>query len=278
MDWSLALTSQDIESIVRSPTEEHAWCLAVAEADYDQAVRILEEYRQENRDRPWHQAVPRTGMVFHRGVVGWALLMLGLFAADQYFGLVARNLGILDVRATLTGQWCRLVTATTLHADAGHLCANVGVGLFLGGIAMARWGAGWACLAGLSCGISGNLLTCLVFSHAHRSLGASGVIMGFLGLVVAPPAAGERPGIGPKPWLVTSVLTGFFLFMLLGVDPQANVVAHLGGWITGWLLGVLWGILPERVRQNPLGDRLAGLIFFFILAYAWYRALSVSPL
>ena len=55
MDWSLVLVSQGIETAIENL--EGAWSLVLPARDYHQALKALQQYRRENRGRPWRQAL-----------------------------------------------------------------------------------------------------------------------------------------------------------------------------------------------------------------------------
>jgi membrane associated rhomboid family serine protease len=64
------------------------------------------------------------------------------------------------------------------------------------------------------------------------------------------------------------------LFVLLGLSPGADVVAHLGGFITGLLLGLLLSATPRFVHQ-PRINLAAGVLFATLVILPWWRALSL---
>ena len=77
MEWSLVLASQGIEHWI-----DHAhttgWMLSVTEADHDQALAQIGQYRLENRHWRWRQPVFQPGMFFDWGCLGWVGLKEGL--------------------------------------------------------------------------------------------------------------------------------------------------------------------------------------------------------
>ncbi len=87
----------------------------------------------------------------------------------------------MDGAAVAHGQWWRLFTAIWLHADLAHLATNATIGLLLLGLAMGRYGTGAGLLAAYLAGAGGNLVAGLISLQPHRSLGASGMVIGCLG-------------------------------------------------------------------------------------------------
>jgi rhomboid protease GluP len=271
MDWSLVLTSQGITSTILRSADEREWVLAISVLDRDRALAAIRQYQWENREWRWRD-LPWQGGLFHWGALGWCLTMILFYAADAYENGALSLHGMVDGAACRAGQWCRLFTAVTLHADVGHLASNVTIGLVLLGLAMARYGAGWGLLAAYLAGVAGNLTSLLVYPVTHRGLGASGMVMGALGLLAVYSLAYwqyyESRRLFP-----TRFLTGVMLFILLGLNPQADVVAHLGGFIAGGLLGVLMIPWPVKWRQSNLLNWLTIILLAGLVIYTWYRCL-----
>ncbi|MEP6664313.1 MAG: rhomboid family intramembrane serine protease, partial [Verrucomicrobiota bacterium] len=180
MDWSLALTSQEIETTI---THEAEWALLVSDTDYERALAVLQLYERENRGWNWRQKLPGTGLIFHWGGIAPCLLFVAIFLLSETPGSSLKTAGLMDSKAVSAGQWWRLFTAICLHGDTAHLIANVTTGFILFGMAMARYGAGLALLASYLAGAGGNFAGYFLYSEMHRSLGASGMIMGALGLL-----------------------------------------------------------------------------------------------
>ena len=91
----------------------------------------------------------------------------------------------MNSEAVSAGEWWRIFTAITLHSDASHLAANVSTGFLLLGLAMANYGPGIGLAAAYLAGAGGNFSGFFVYGKMHRSLGASGMVMGALGLLAA---------------------------------------------------------------------------------------------
>ena len=183
MDWSLVLVSQGIETTIDQAEDGTGWGLLVAGQDYGNALRVIRQYHLENRGWPWQQAVFRPGFLFDWGSVAWALLAGLFFWLSTHTDL--QSGGVMDGTAVAHGQWWRLFTAVWLHADLAHLATNATLGLVLLGLAMGRYGTGAGLLAAYLAGAGGNLVAGLISLQTHRSLGASGMVTGALGLLAA---------------------------------------------------------------------------------------------
>ncbi len=307
LDWSLVLLSQGIEPIIDYGEQDARWELVVPSHDYENAREAIRLYQLENRRWPWRRELFQPGLLFDWGSLAWAALLVVFFWLDTRSDLGLA--GVLDGAATSRGQWWRLFTAIWLHADLAHLAGNAVLGFVLLGLAMARYGTGTGLFAAYLAGIGGNLAAWLLSPGSHLSLGASGMVMGALGLLAIPlsrprsarlgaavpnpvgsspdragtlDTGGPRPsqtlGARPRPtgramrYVVSGVLGGVLLFVLLGLSPGTDVVAHAGGFISGVLLGALMRFIPGLARK-PTANLLAGLLFVVLVLWPWWLAL-----
>ena len=111
-----------------------------------------------------------------------------------------------------------------------HLAGNLSIGIVLFGLAMGRYGTGVGLLAAFLTGAAGNVASLLVHGHGFYGLGASGMIMGALGLLSAPTLRrrGEHRRL-PFKHHVLGLVAGVMLFILYGLAPGADIAAHFGG-------------------------------------------------
>jgi len=167
------------------------------------------------------------------------------------------------------GEWWRLFTATWLHGDAAHLASNAALGLILIGLTMGRYGPATGLLAAYVAGIGGNLAVFALW-HGQGSLGASGVVMGSLGLLAA---YSVSPGlIQGKKLVVGSLLGAFMLFVLIGLNPETDWRAHIGGFVSGVLLGGLMGAFG-RAHSERLWNGIAAALFTAAVVIPWLMAI-----
>jgi membrane associated rhomboid family serine protease len=275
MDWSLVLVSQGIEATIERDPEADLWRLVVDAPDYTKALRTLRQYRVENRHQVWRQQLPWTGLVFDwRSVLPLAFIVF-LFAVEATGRGDLRAAGMMDNKAVHAGQWWRLFTAVTLHGDMAHLVANVTTGLLLLGLAMGAVGPGIGLLATFLAGAGGNLAGLLFYSEAHRGLGASGMVMGALGLLAAQWLALLRHGLSPRQLVWRGILSGCLLLVLLGFSPARNVdvLAHVAGFGTGLILGAVLAFCPRDVLHGHWVDRTALGAVGVLIGATWWLAL-----
>jgi membrane associated rhomboid family serine protease len=276
MDWSLVLASQGIAHLI-DHNEATGWTLAVAAADQARALEVLRLYREENRHWRWRRQVFQPGLVFDWASLLWVWLAVS-FHVWSVAGAGRSAAGMMTGTALARGEWWRLFTATWLHADLGHLASNVGFGFLFLGLVMGRYGPGVGLLAAYLAGVGGNVAAGWAYEASMRGLGASGVVMGALGLLsVQSPAWFRRrhsPGFRP---LALGLMGGMLLFVFLGVSQGSDVVAHFGGFITGLVLGSLLTLAP-RFTRRPGINLAAGVLFAILVIVPWWRALIHSGL
>jgi rhomboid protease GluP len=272
MDWSLVLVSQGIETTI-APDDGTGWGLLVARGDYDKALEAIRQFRIENRGWPWQQQVFRPGFLFDWGRLAWVALVSFFFWLSTRLDL--QSAGIMDSARVGHGEWWRLFTAVWLHADLAHLGSNATLGLVLLGLAMGRYGTGVGLLAGCLTGAGGNGAAWLVASETHRSLGASGMVMGCLGLLAVQSFSLWKQTSYAAKYIYSGIFAGVMLFVLLGLAPGTDVMAHLGGFVTGLLLGAALMRAPG-FTQSAAANLLSGLFFALLVIIPWWLALGAA--
>jgi len=275
MDWSLVLVSQGIEATIERDPETYVWRLLVDAPDYPVAMRAIRDYRAENRQQIWQQQLPWTGLVFDWRCLVPIALFVFLFTVEATGRGDLSKAGMMSNKAVHAGESWRLFTAVTLHGDLAHLAANATTGLVLLGLAMGIYGGGVGLLSSFLAGVGGNLAGLLFYPETHRGLGASGMIMGALGLLTAQWFTLLKHGLTRRQFAIRGILSGGLLLVLLGFSPQQNVdvLAHVAGFLTGLALGVVLTLCPEKLRTSLWLDRAALLLCFGSGSVAWWMAL-----
>ena len=272
MDWSLVLASQGIEHTVQHD-EATGWSLTVAGADHEKALAQIHLYRLENQQWRWRRPIFQPGLFFDWSSLAWVLLNILFFWWSKVRD-VLRTTGIMDGAAVAHGQWWRLFTATWLHADIAHLATNMVFGFLFLGLVMGRYGPGVGLLAAYFAGVGGNFVAWRVYGESYLSLGASGVVMGALGLLaVQSVTLLRRRNANTIRLFATGIMGAVLLFVFLGVSPESDVVAHFGGFITGLLLGLPLAF-AARLVHRPWLNLLAGILFTALVILPWWRALN----
>lgn len=275
MDWSLVLVSQGIEATIERNAEANAWHLVVNSPDYSRAVQAIRQYKAENPNRIWRQELPWTGLIFDWRCVLPMLFLVFLFALEAIRNANLSGAGMMHNESVHQGQWWRLFTAVTLHGDLAHLMANALTGLFLLGLAMGAYGPGVGLLGSFLAGVAGNVVGLIFYSSAHRGLGASGMVMGALGLLAAQSFTLLRHGLTPRQLAARGVLSGCLLLVLLGFSPAQNVdvLAHVAGFVAGLGFGAGLAFCPPNLPQNLGVQRIGLAVCFALIGVTWCFAL-----
>ena len=247
MDWSLVLASQNIPTAIERLAKDK-WALIVDPSDYESAAESIRQYCLENRRWKWEQPFPWSKTPFHWGSSVWGLLIIIIFQIDKLLIPSLAAAARFDSMATFQGEWERCFTATLLHADLSHLTSNVTTGFVLLGLAMAHYGPACGILAAYLAGAAGNLSGLIIYQTPYHGLGASGMVMGALGLISA---LSLRQRATHLRGLLRGVLAGLLLLVILGTNPASDIVAHAGGFVMGLFLGTALVFLPgNRLRSQ----------------------------
>jgi membrane associated rhomboid family serine protease len=131
-----------------------------------------------------------------------------------------------------------VVTSPLLHADFGHLASNT-VGLLLFGTLVALWSRREFALVSLASLLIGGLGVWLIGETNSNHIGASGLVFGYFGYVLA-------RGLYERKFVSLTISIGIAL-MFGGL--LAGAIPGLAGWGISWeghLFGLIGGVLVAR--------------------------------
>jgi membrane associated rhomboid family serine protease len=268
MDFSLVLDAEGIPHELRSVAAEQ-WALVVEDADAERALAVLAAFERENPPLGRRPSLPQplAGGIAAGLVFGLSLLALHIWTGPDSPGSAWFARGSAEAEKILAGEWWRVATALTLHADAAHAAGNAVLGgLFLALLAR-ELGAGIASWVVLLAGAAGTLLAALLVRHSFVSVGASTAVFGALGALAALQAA--DPGQRRRAWLPLGA--GIALLAFLGAGKRADFAGHLCGFVAGVLLGFAAGRLPRW--RSRIGQMALALAAAAAPVAAWWRAL-----
>ena len=197
-----------------------------------------------------------------------------LYGAPAMGGIDANVLMRLGAKAPyiLAGQWWRLVTAMFLHAGLLHIGMNMWCLVDLGPQVESLFSTTKFTVFYLVTGIVGFLLS-LGWAPMGKSVGASGAIMGLIGVLIG--ASYHHGQLGKD---FRSSLWKWVLYIaIFGIFFAADNAAHFGGLASGLALGYL---IPEdepatRPSEN-LWNALAVLSVLIIAASFVLMTLQLS--
>jgi membrane associated rhomboid family serine protease len=273
MDWSLVLASQGIEAIIeRAPDREH-WLLLVPPEDFERARDSIRLYRAENRGWSWRKELPGADLELHWGAILFCVALALIHSLATYQMPSIQDRGTMDSLKVAHGEWWRLFTAVFLHGDLAHLAANVTFGVIVLGLAMGRFGAGLALLSTFLAGAFGNVLGLKFYSHSYTGLGSSGMMMAALGMLAVHSIYLWKTNPKSARYILSGVAAGMLMFVLFGVDPNSDILAHFGGFVGGIVFGGILALAPAKVVRRRSADVLALFFFVTISVLVWILAL-----
>ena len=279
-DRALVVLAMEIPHWIMTTGDEFQLCVEPTNAMA--AMKELEKFERERELAP-PPPVPEEKTSSTSLLVAAAILGL-FFAAQNAAPSAWEDEGASASDAVMRGQWWRVLTALTLHADFSHFGANLAAGLVLAAFLLPMLGTGWTWLGIVLTGALGNWLN--AWGHRgemHRSIGASTAVFGALGLLVGAQIAGRAlllRRLTPRELLVP-IGTGLALLAYLGVgDAQTDFTAHLCGLCVGIPLGAIAIAGNFKIRTPPAAQLALAFAAPLLLLLAWALALvaeSVFP-
>jgi rhomboid protease GluP len=204
----------------------------------------------------------------------WSLVVaISLLATTSAPEIVLRG-GLLTEGILQRGEWWRPVTALTLHADFGHLMANLVAGLFVTLALAQRIGGANGILATLGAGVLGNIFAVLIrFQSPILSIGASTSVFGALGILCALPGILQQLGRNRMSWI--PLATGIVVLGIYGSgDNQTDVLAHLAGFVAGWMIGRVITLFGQNsASRSDINEATRAILACMIPLLAWLWAL-----
>ena len=175
--------------------------------------------------------------------------------------------GALDnVRLRIYGEWHRLFTALTLHADAAHLTGNVLLGGIMLPLLARLTGPGRALLLTVLGGGLGNLLTVALRREFVLSLGFSTAVFAAIGALAGYMVLHHES----KRYLPLAAGVGILAMWGMG-EGNVDYLAHICGLVAGMALG-FWEALRTRRRWPGLPQWLSALLALLLPVLAWIQA------
>ena len=153
------------------------------------------------------------------------------------------------------GEIYRLITATFLHANIGHLFNNMIMLGLVGAIIENYIGHGLFLFLYILAGIAGNLLSMayeMTNDVVRISVGASGAVMGLVGFLVVWIVINRKELVKDRSMLLRLLFLLIFVVDACFFQSGANTIAHLGGFLTGFVIGVL-NIILFKNRKDMEG-------------------------
>ncbi len=277
-EWSLVLASKQIEHIINK--RRGTWQILVYYYEQNMAIEEIYLYEEENK----LVSVEKE----RKGVKGgiepsiWSLSLLVIFykvtqmpiSIWRHTPVPWYNLGSVNAHFIFQGEWWRLITGLTLHANLTHLMGNI----FIGGVFIIllcrELGSGLGWFLSFFSGVLGNMINTIVRGYPHDSIGASTAVFGAVGILGGIRSIDKKNGA-----LIQKMFpfaAGLGLVALLGTGGEhTDVGAHVFGFLAGFVLGVFIESL-QQIRVNISSKKLnicLGITVLGMNIAAWTAAL-----
>lgn len=249
--WSLVLSSVRIPHII--VRQGDAWIIQVPFSIEDTARQEIAAFEQENENWPPpsthgvkespHLSKQQPSVVFLMGLMVIFHAVTGPWSSSSdwfQYGAVA-NRRILEA-----GEWWRVITGLTLHADPVHVLGNVFIGGLLAYFLCRLLGNGLGWLLILLSGAMGNALNVILRGGSYQSVGFSTAVFGAVGIL-----SGLQMGkVGSLKRVLLSLGAAVSLLAFLGTEGErVDLGAHLWGLVSGIALGLLVVNMPGFLKR-----------------------------
>jgi rhomboid protease GluP len=243
------------------------------------AGRQLDRYFQENRN--WPPQPQATIAPSSSGLTPPSILLSGALAI---FYLITGPWrpdspwfagGAGDASAIIYhGQWYRLITALTLHADFAHLAGNCLIGGFLLHFFLHLHGTGVGLLAVMLSAMLGNFLNVQLHGGNHLFVGFSTAVFSMIGMLATHQMLAHRTLFSIR--MLVPALAGAALLAMLGSSGErTDLGGHLFGLLAGLGCGLLLGSKPLRAgRPSSFVQTCCLLAAVSLVIISWNRALA----
>ena len=272
---SLVLSSVGISHHLRQRAD--SLFLTVHEEDLQEAEAQIRAYLLENKN--WPPSPVASDGSFTPLLQPPTLLLIGGLALfytvtgpwvnhSSWFALGAGDAEVILEK----GQWYRLITALTLHADTTHLLGNCFLGGFLFHFFCRVTGNGLGLFSMLLTATVANLINVLLHSANHRFVGFSTAVFAIIGMLAM--LNHQNPMRTGYHRLMPFMAGGALLAMLGSSGERTDLGAHFFGLCCGLTTG--WLLTKEpllTLRHSLLFQGTLFLLFLAGILTAWKSAL-----
>jgi rhomboid protease GluP len=207
-------------------------------------------------------------IVANLAIYAWMAVASGSVWGFDYAAMIFGGANVVGTHQDVS-HW-RWLTAAFVHFNLLHLGMNMWVLTQIGVISERTIGAGVIAAAYVLTGVAGNIASTIYFGLRHQpthSAGASGAIMGLIGLTAAFAWRTGQKGIA------RALLTNVGIVLVFGLMLNLDNAAHLGGFVIGGLLGLArarWSRpLPRKLDVFLIGASAVLSIGAFAIVHSY---------
>jgi rhomboid protease GluP len=276
---SLVLSAKNIGHRI-SRHQDGTTTILVPARSQEAAAYQLDCFFRENVDWPPKDRSSPPSVLSTTPPTLWLIGALALFymvTGPWNYSSAWFSSGAGDATAVLAdGQYYRLVTALTLHADFSHLLGNCLIGGILLHFFLQINGTGLGLLALLSSAALGNYANVLAHGGNHLSVGFSTAVFAIVGMLSVHQILEQRQPFGIR--VFVPLMAGAALLAMLG---SSGVRTDFGGHLFGLFSGIACGFIlgQKRIRlagRSSFIQTCCFLISVSVLLTCWNMALN-SP-
>jgi membrane associated rhomboid family serine protease len=188
--------------------------------------------------------VTSTLIAANLGIYVWMMWVSGMKSGFDYATMTYFGANVVG-----TGQdashW-RWVTAAFIHFNPLHIIMNLWVLAQIGVVSERTIGSGIVAAGYVLTGVLGNVLSSQINAwrqHYDQAAGASGAIMGLIGIAAAYAWRTKQKGIA------RSLTMNVVFILVVGYFINLDNAAHLGGFVSGGVVGVLRARWPRPLPR-----------------------------
>ncbi len=273
---SLVLSAMQIRHTIS--TRGNIYLISVKSIDVEPAREHLKAYHLENTDWPPQKIdiEQNTSAIQSPTLMVIAALLLfytvtGPWHQDSlWFSNGAGN----STAILHHGEYFRLVTALTLHADVPHLLGNC----FLGGFCLHFFcrstGPGIGVAAVLLAAVLGNYINVALHGDGHHFVGFSTAVFATIGMLAMDSYHSKKKF--PKLQLAVPFMAGAALLAMMGSSGErTDLGAHFFGLLSGFFIGRL--LITETLLSIRKSSFLQLFLFLCtVLAVYWSWELAMA--
>ena len=276
---SLVLSSKNIGHHIRSGNDTEV-AISIARKDLEKARYELDAYFRENKNWPPPKILPAPG-AFHSllptllisGGLAWFFMITGPWDhASIWFTAGANNAeAVID-----SGQWYRVITSLTLHADFSHMAGNCLIGAFLIFFFLQTNGPGLGSLAIIISSAAGNYINDILHGSGHLSVGFSTAVFSLIGMLSMNRLIEQKEPVGIR--MFVPFMAGAALLAMLGSSGEhTDLGSHLFGLIAGLAAGLILTSAPvQTLRKSSFFQVCCLISTFALLLFSWSKALTIQ--